>query len=377
MAIMADKRDYYEVLGVSRNANSDEIKKAYRKLAMKYHPDRNSSDKNAEDKFKEATEAYEILSNPEKRSQYDQFGHAGVGAGGFGDAAFHDFQDLFGGFGDIFEEIFGGGRSRRRSTSRHRRGNDLRYDLEISLEEAYRGVEKPIQVPKLINCDACGGSGCVPGHQPETCPQCNGSGQVRLAQGFFSISRTCNHCGGTGQIIKNPCVKCHGSGRAKSSSRVSVRIPPGAMTGLKLKVTGEGESGFNGGPPGDLYIVLIVQDHPVFQREDDDVICEVPISFPQAALGAEIKVPTLSGSVNMKLPAGTQTGKLFRLSGKGMPSLRGYGHGDQLVRVVVETPTRLTARQRELLEEFAAVSGEDTNPQSQSFFERVKQVFGG
>ncbi|HOJ60101.1 MAG TPA: molecular chaperone DnaJ [bacterium] len=374
---MADKRDYYEVLGVSRNATQEEIKKAYRKLAMKYHPDRNSGDKNAEEKFKEATEAYEVLSNPEKRNRYDQFGHAGVGGGHFGEAAFHDFQDLFGGFGDIFEEIFGGGRSRRRSATRARRGNDLRYDLEITLEEAYRGVEKQIQVPKLVHCDACNGSGCVPGYHPESCPQCNGSGQVRIAQGFFSISRTCNHCGGTGQVIKNPCVKCHGSGRAKSSSRVTIRIPPGAMTGLKLKVAGEGESGYHGGPPGDLYIVLSVQEHPVFQRDGDDVICEVPISFPQAALGAEIKVPTLSGTVNMKLPAGTQTGKLFRLSGKGMPSLRGYGYGDQLVRVVVETPTRLTPRQRELLEEFAAISGEETNPQTQSFFERVKQVFGG
>lgn len=379
---MADKRDYYEVLGVGRNASPDEIKKAYRKLALKYHPDRNQGDKSAEDKFKEATEAYEVLSNAEKRRSYDQFGHAGVGAGGFGnggfgDAAFRDFQDIFGGFGDIFEEIFGGGRSRRQTQSRASRGDDLRYDLRISLEEAYRGMEKPIEVPRQVTCEACSGSGCAPGHKPSTCPQCNGSGQIRLSQGFFSISRTCNRCNGSGQIIKNPCVKCHGSGRSMSRRRVNVKIPPGSMTGLKLKIPGEGEAGFNGGPAGDLYIVLSVQDHPLFHRDGDDLVCEVPISFPQAALGAELRVPTMDGKVSMKVPSGTQTGQMFRLAGKGMPSLRGYGQGDQLVRVVVETPTRLTPRQRELMEEFAKISGEETNPQSSSFFDKVKQVFGG
>lgn len=379
---MADKRDYYEILGVGRNASPDEIKKAYRKLALKYHPDRNQGDKAAEDKFKEATEAYEILSDAEKRRNYDQYGHAGVGAGGFGNggfggAAFRDFQDIFGGFGDIFDEIFSGGRSGRRSQTRVSRGDDLRYDLHITLEEAYRGLEKPIEVPKQVACDACTGSGCAPGHKPSVCPQCNGSGQIRLSQGFFSISRTCNRCNGSGQIIKNPCVKCHGSGRTMSRRRVNVKVPAGSMTGLKLKIPGEGEAGLNGGPSGDLYIVLMVQDHPLFQRDGDDLICEMPISFPQAALGSEMKVPTLDGKVTMKIPAGAQTGQLFRLAGKGMPSLRGYGQGDQLVRVVVETPKRLTARQRELLEEFAKISGEETNPQSHSFFDKVKQVFGG
>jgi len=382
---MADKRDYYDILGVKRESSPDEIKKSYRKQALKYHPDRNQNNKKAEAKFKEATEAYEVLSDAEKRRNYDQFGHAGVGQGGFGggghgDAAFRDFQDIFGGFGDIFDEIFGGGgggRSRRGSQSRTSRGDDLRYDLRVSLEDAYKGVDKPIEVPKQVACDACSGSGCAPGHKPGVCPQCNGTGQTRLSQGFFSISRTCNRCNGTGQIIKNPCVKCHGNGRIMSRRRVNVKVPPGSMTGLKLKITGEGEAGFNGGPPGDLYIVLTVQDHPLFQRDGDDLICEVPISFPQAALGAELKVPTLEGNISMKVPTGSQTGQMFRLSGRGMPSIRGYGQGDQLVRIVVETPTRLTPRQREILDEFAQISGEETNPHTSSFFDKVKQVFGG
>ncbi|MEW6235779.1 MAG: molecular chaperone DnaJ [Candidatus Omnitrophota bacterium] len=377
---MAGKRDYYEVLGVSKNASQDEIKKAYRKLALKYHPDRNPDDKDAVEKFKEATEAYEVLGDDSKRRDYDQFGHAGVGGAGFGGpggAAFRDFQDIFGDFGDIFGEFFGGGRSRPRSRSRARRGDDLRYDLEISLIEAYKGVEKQIEVPRQTSCDACGGNGCATGSQPSTCPQCNGRGQINMAQGFFSISRTCNRCGGIGTVITNPCVKCHGTGRVMHRSKVKIKIPPGTMTGLKLKVAGEGEAGYFGGPPGDLYIVLLVAPHPIFEREGEDLVCEVPISIAQASLGAELRVPTLEGSVKMKVPAGTQTGKVFRLSGKGMPSLRGYGQGDQLVRVLVETPTRLTARQRELLEEFATISGEETNPQSRSFFDKVKQVFGG
>lgn len=384
MATMAEKRDYYDILGVSKSASLDEIKKAYRKLALKYHPDRNPGDKKAEDKFKEATEAYEVLSDDNKRRNYDQFGHAGVGAGagdfgagGYGGAAFRDFQDIFGDFGDIFGEIFGGGRARTRSQSRVRRGEDLRYDLEITLQEAYRGTDKQIEVPKQSACEACSGSGCTPGSQPQTCPQCQGTGQTHMAHGFFSISRTCNRCAGMGTIVTNPCVKCHGSGRVMKRNKVRVKVPAGAMTGLKLKVPGEGEAGFNGGPAGDLYIVLFVAAHPIFEREGEDIICEVPISMTQAALGTELRVPTLDGTVKMKVPAGTQTGKIFRLSGKGMPSLRGYGQGDQLVRVVVETPKRLTTRQRELLEEFASISGEETNPQSRSFFDKVKQVFGG
>ncbi|MGI6454611.1 MAG: molecular chaperone DnaJ [bacterium] len=376
---MADKRDYYEVLGIRKDASKDEIKKAYRKLALQYHPDRNQGDKDAEDKFKEATEAYEVLSDPEKRAKYDRFGHAGVngGFGGFGGgAAFRDFQDIFGGFGDIFEEFFGGATGRH-SGNRAQRGDSLQMNLVISLSEAFRGVEKEINVPKQDTCDACSGSGCVPGYTPDTCPQCHGSGQMNYSQGFFSISRPCNRCGGKGQIIKNPCVKCHGSGRVLKEKKVKVKVPPGSMTGLKLKVTGEGEPGYHGGPAGDLYIVIGVEHHDFFEREGDDLICEVPVSIAQAALGADIKVPTMDGQVTMKIPAGTQTGKTFRLAGKGMPSLRGYRQGDQLVKVFVETPTRLSARQRELLEEFAKISGEETHPRTNSFFDKVKQVFGG
>jgi molecular chaperone DnaJ len=380
---MADKRDYYELLGVSRSASKEEIKKAYRKQALKFHPDRNPGDKAAEDKFKEATEAYEVLSDPQKRQNYDQYGHAGVsgsqfGGGGFGRAAYNDFQDIFGGFGDIFEEIFGGGRASGRSgRSRVRRGEDLRFQLDITLEEAYKGTDKQIEVPRQVSCEKCSGSGCAPGYNPESCSQCGGSGQVNLTQGFFSISRPCNRCGGRGQVIKNPCVACNGSGRVHKRRKVNVKIPPGAMSGLKLKVSGEGEAGYNGGPAGDLYLVLHVEDHPIFSREGDDLLCEIPISFTQATLGTELKVPTLNGRVNMKIPAGTQTGKIFRLAGKGMPNLRGYAHGDHLVRVVIETPTKLSAEQRKLLEEFAKISGEETYPRSQSFLDKVKQVFGG
>ncbi len=383
MAIMTEKRDYYEVLGLNKSASKEEIKKSYRKLALKYHPDRNPGDTKAEDRFKEATEAYEVLSDPQKRQNYDQFGHAGVsgagfGTGDFGGAAFRDFQDIFGDFSDIFDHFFGGvgGRSRR-SRSRVQRGDDLRYDMEISLIEAYHGVEKEIDVPRQAVCDSCNGNGCAPGYSPETCSQCGGTGQVSMSQGFFSISRPCNRCGGTGQSIKNPCVKCHGSGRVMTRRKVQIKVPPGTLTGLKLKVQGEGEPGYFGGPPGDLYIVLSVSPHPIFQRDGDNILCDVPISITQAALGAEISVPTLNGKVNMKIPAGTQTGKIFKLNGKGMPNLRGYSRGDQLVRVTVETPTKLNARQRELLEEFAEISGEQTNPKSQSFFDKVKQVFGG
>jgi len=379
MAIMAEKRDYYEVLGVKRNATQDEVKKAYRKLALQFHPDRNPDNKEAEEKFKEATEAYEVICDPEKRREYDRYGHvgvgAGLGAGGFGGAAFRDFQDIFGDFSDIFGEFFGGGR-RSRGRGRARRGDDLRYDMEISLKEAYTGVEKQIDIPRQATCDTCKGSGCAPGYAPETCPQCEGSGQTSLSQGFFSISRPCNRCGGAGQVITHPCVACNGAGRVMRRRKVGVKVPAGSMTGLKLKVSGEGEAGFNGGTPGDLYIVLVVSPHPLFLREGDDLLCEFPISITQAALGTELQAPTLNGSVKLKIPSGTQTGKIFRLAGKGMPSLRGYGQGDQLVRVVVETPTKLTPKQRELLEEFARVSGEESHPQSRTFFDKVRQVFG-
>jgi len=382
MATMAEKRDYYEVLGVDRNASVEEIKKAYRKLALKYHPDRNPGDKQAEDRFKEATEAYEVLASVEKRRMYDQFGHAGVGAGGpggfeFTGQAFTDFSDIFGDFSDLFEGLFGGvGLGGRRSRSRVRRGDDLRYDLQITLKEAFTGVEKTVEIPKQVACEACDATGCAPGTQPESCPQCRGTGQVTASQGFFSISRTCSRCGGRGAVISNPCVACHGTGRVLKRQKVNVRVPRGSESGLKLKIPGEGEVGVGGGPPGDLYIFLTVTHHPLFVRDGDDLLCEVPISITQAALGTEIKVPTMDGRAKVKIPSGTQSGKIFRLRGHGMPNLRGYGYGDQLVRVVVETPTKLTARQRQLLEEFARAGGEECHPQSKSFFDKVKQVFG-
>ncbi len=383
MATMAEKRDYYEVLGVSRTASVDEIKKAYRKLALKYHPDRNPGDKKAEDCFKEATEAYEVLANAEKKRIYDQFGHAGVGAGGpggfeFTGQAFTDFSDIFGDFSDLFEGLFGGfGMRGGRTRSRARRGDDLRYDLQITLKEAFTGVEKEVDIPKQVACEACNSTGCAPGSQPENCPQCRGTGQVTVSQGFFSISRTCSRCGGRGAVISNPCVACHGSGRVLKRQKANIRVPRGTDTGLKLKLPGEGEAGVGGGPPGDLYIFLSVTSHPLFARDGDDLLCEVPISISQAALGTEINVPTMDGRAKVKIPGGTQSGKIFRLKGRGMPNLRGYGHGDQLVRVAVETPTKLTPRQRQLLEEFAKESGEECHPHSKSFFDKVKQVFGG
>lgn len=380
MPSQAGKRDYYEVLGVSRGASKDEIKKAYRKLAMKFHPDKNPGDTAAEEKFKEATEAYEVLSDDSKRQQYDQFGHAGLGGmGGFGAGrhAAEDFPDIFGSFSDIFEEFFGAQRRGGRGGTRARRGDDLRYDLEISLNEAFTGTEKQIEVPRQETCTTCSGNGCAPGYSPEICPQCGGSGQISMTQGFFSISRACNRCGGNGRIIKNPCIACHGTGRQVKHNHVKIKVPAGSMTGLKLKVAGEGEAGLQGGPAGDLYIVISVTSHPIFKRDGDDLLVDVPISITQASLGTELRVPTLEGNVMLKVPAGTQTGRMFRMKEKGMPNVRGYSKGDMLVRVTVETPTRLTTRQRELLEEFARISGEETNPQTQSFFDKVKQVFGG
>lgn len=380
---MATTRDYYEILGVKKAASADEIKKAYRKQAMKYHPDRNQGDAAAETKFKEATEAYEVLSDQQKRQAYDQFGHAGVGAGvgqgGFRKShAYNDFQDIFGDFGDFFDEIFGGGGGRRGGGGRSRvsRGSDLQMEVDITLEEAFRGTDKEIEIPKHVGCETCGGSGCSPGSSPDMCSQCEGTGQIHMSQGFFSISRTCNRCGGVGKIIKNPCVQCHGSGRVQKRHKVKVKVPAGSMTGLKLKLTGEGESGANNGPSGDLYIVLVVRKHQIFEREGDHLICDLPISMTQAALGAEASVPSMDGKLKFKIPVGTQTGKIFKMSGKGMPSLRGYGNGDLLVRVNVETPTKLNAEQKRLLEEFAKISGEESHPQTQSFFEKVKTVLG-
>ena len=371
---VAQKRDYYDVLGVSRGASDEEVKKAYRKLAMKYHPDRNPGDKSAEDRFKEASEAYQILSDAERRAQYDRFGHAAFEqGGGFGGFEFSGagFEDIF---SDIFGDIFGGGRGRGRS--RARRGEDLRYDLRIKFEEAVFGVEKVISVPRLARCDACSGKGTKDGSARTTCAACQGTGQLRFQQGFFTIAKTCGQCGGQGTIIKDPCRSCGGSGVMQKTQTLNIKIPPGVDAGSRLKLRGEGEAGHGGGHAGDLYVVIDVEEHPLFTRRGNDIVCEVPISFPQAALGAEVDVPTLDGKLKMKIPHGTQSGNVLRLRGKGAPDLRGGGRGDQLVQVVVETPRKLTARQRELLEEFARSSGEEVNPLAKGFFDKVKEMFG-
>lgn len=368
------KRDYYEVLEVNQNASDTEIKKAYRRLALKHHPDKNPGDKKAEDRFKELSEAYAVLSDPQKRATYDQFGHAGLeGGGGFTSEGFGfggPFEDVF---GDIFGDIFGAGRTRR---GRGRRGDDLRYNLTISFEEAAFGLDTNIQVPRHETCSACGGTGAKKGTSPKVCPTCQGTGQVRYQQGFFSLTRPCPQCGGTGTIIEHPCPKCHGTGKVRTKKTISLKIPAGVETGSRLKLSGEGESGSHGGPPGDLYVVLSAEEHPIFKREGQDVICEIPISFTQAALGCELEVPTLEGKVSLKVPSGTQSGKILKLAGKGIPTLQGYGRGDQLVVIRVETPTHLTSRQKELLEEFAQEGGEDVHPMGKSFLGKVKELFG-
>jgi len=368
-----EKRDYYEVLGVHRNAQEAEIKKAFRKLAVQHHPDKNQGDKESEEKFKEATEAYEVLSDPQKRAQYDQFGHAGVsGAGGFGGGfggfgAGSPFGDVF---GDIFGDIFGGGGGRSRGQGR--RGDDLLYNLEINFEEAAFGAERKIDVPYAKRCGTCNGSGAKPGTDPITCPTCRGAGQVRYQQGFFSVSKTCGQCNGEGKIVETPCPDCKGKGSTRDTKTLSVKVPAGVETGTRLKMTGEGGQG-KGGPNGDLYIAMAVKDHPLFQREDTNIICEIPISFIQAALGCELEVPTLDGKVAMKIPEGTQSGKIYRLKGKGIPSLHGYGRGDQMVVIRVETPINLNKKQKELLEEFARISGEEIHPMKKGFLNKVME----
>ncbi|MBI3000996.1 MAG: molecular chaperone DnaJ [Deltaproteobacteria bacterium] len=370
---MNGKRDYYEVLGVNRGTSEEEIKKAYRKLALKYHPDRNPGNKDAEERFKELSEAYQVLTDPEKRAQYDQFGHAAFGDGGPFRGGFDftsGFEDIF---GDIFGEFFGTGTGRRRGRVR---GDDLRYNLDITFEEAVFGTEKKIKVPRQGPCDTCHGSGCKPGTSPRTCPTCRGRGQVSFQQGFFNVSRTCTQCRGEGTIISDACGSCNGQGRVRKFHSLSVKIPPGVDTGSRLKLRGEGESGISGGPGGDLYVVIQAEPHPLFVRDGLDIICEIPIGFVQAALGVEIDVPTLEGKVKMKIPPGTQSGKVFRLKSKGVRDVHGYHQGDQLVRVMVETPTHLTGRQKELLKEFAALGGEEVHPLSKGFFEKVRQIFG-
>lgn len=368
-----EEKDFYKILGVSRDASDEEIKKAYRKLAHEFHPDKHSGDKSKEEKFKQINEAYSALKDPESRAQYDRYGYvgSGPGPGGYRDAGGYgaDFQDLF---GEVFSEFFGGGGRRRPAPER---GADLRYDLEISFEEAAFGTEKSINIPRTTICETCSGSGAKPGTQPTTCSTCRGTGQVRFQQGFFSISRPCHACYGTGAFIKDPCSDCKGAGKVKKTSSISVKIPAGVDNGSRLRLTGEGEYGERGGPPGDLYIVISVLTHPIFRREEDDVICEVPVSFAQAALGAEIDVPTLEGPVKLKIPAGTQSGKIFRIKNKGLASIHTGRRGDVQIIIKVETPTKLNKRQKELLEEFAKISGEETTPLRKNFFSKVKEIF--
>ena len=377
---MAAKRDYYEILAVERTATDEEIKKSYRKLAIKYHPDKNPGDKNAEEQFKELGEAYEALSDPQKRAAYDQYGHAafdprmraGRGGGGFHDP-FDIFREAFGGGGSIFDEFFGGGQ--RSDPTGPQRGSDLRYDMEISFEEAANGCEKEITVNKLDSCEHCHGTGREADSKTKVCTTCNGRGQVITSRGIFSVAQTCNRCGGTGKIIEHPCKVCRGAGRKEKSSKIKLRIPAGVDTGARLRSTGNGEGGMRGGPAGDLYVVLHVKAHEIFQRDGDDLICEIPISFVQAALGAEIGVPTLKGREQIKIPAGTQSGTIFRLKGKGIKNVQGYGFGDLHVRVAVEVPTRLNNAQREKLQEFGELCDDNVNPISQSFFEKAKSFF--
>jgi len=370
------KRDYYQVLGVSKTASDDEIKKAFKKAAMKHHPDRNDGNKESEEKFKEAKEAYDILSDPQKRAVYDQYGHAGVdpSMAGAGGAGFGDFADAF---SDIFGDIFGGAGGRGRPQVY--RGSDLRYNLELSLEEAARGAETKIRIPVLTECEQCHGSGAKPGTQPITCPTCGGHGQVRMQQGFFSVQQTCPRCHGAGRVVADPCTHCHGEGRIKQHKTLSVRIPSGVDEGDRIRLAGEGESGINGGPPGDLYVQVHLRQHPVFTRDHNDLHGEMPISFSTAALGGEIGIPTLDGQATIKIPAETQSGKVFRLRGKGIKGVRSNAPGDLHCHMVVETPINLTDRQKELLREFEEISrGHEGkhNPRAKGFMDKVKEFFG-
>jgi molecular chaperone DnaJ len=373
------KRDYYEALGLNRNATAEEVKKAYRQLAVKFHPDKNPGDKSAEDKFKQIGEAYEVLSDPQKRAAYDQYGHSAFdprmrGAGG--GRGFHDpfdvFREVFGGTGSIFDELFGGG---QRDPNSPQRGADLRYDLEISFEEAVLGCEKEITLTKMDACDSCRGTGAESGSASKVCSACGGRGQVISSRGIFSIAQTCPRCEGAGRVIERPCRTCRGAGRRERTSSVKLRIPAGVDTGARLRSVRNGEAGVRGGHSGDLYVVLHVKPHEIFQRDGDDLICEVPVSFVNAALGAEIEVPTLTGPTHIRIPPGAQSGTIFRLKGKGARNVEGYGAGDLLVRIHVEVPTRLNAAQKEKLMEFAELCNADVNPLITGFFEKAKSFF--
>ena len=378
------KRDFYEILGLAKNATEEDIKKSYRKMAMKYHPDRNPDSKGAEEKFKEAKEAYEMLSDPQKREAYDRYGHAGVdpnmgGGGGFGGGGNGGFADAFGDiFGDIFGGAAAGGARGGRGGPQVYRGADLRYNLEITLEQAANGFDTTIRVPSWDSCETCHGSGAKPGTSPTSCPTCAGHGQVRMQQGFFSIQQTCPKCHGTGKIIPEPCATCAGAGRIKRNKTLEVKIPAGIDDGMRIRSSGNGEPGMNGGPPGDLYVEIHIKAHSVFQRDGDDLHCEMPISYATAALGGEIEVPTLGGKVSFTVPEGTQSGKVFRLRGKGVKGVRSGMAGDLFCHVVVETPVRLTDRQKEMLREFESSmseGGAKHSPQSKSWKDKVKEFF--
>lgn len=382
------KRDYYEVLGIEKGASAEEVKKAYRKMAVKYHPDKNPGDKAAEEKFKELGEAYEVLSDAQKRAAYDEYGHAafdprtraGAGRGpGGGGGGFHDpfeiFREVFGGGagGGIFSELFGEGRAA--DPTAPARGSDLRYDLQITLEEAVLGADKELSLTRPETCDACHGRGAEPGSNLKTCTHCHGRGQVVTSRGIFSIAQTCPRCEGAGRIVEKPCRTCRGTGRREKTSTIKIRIPAGVDTGMRLRSVGNGEGGLRGGPSGDLYVFLHVKEHEVFSREGEDLICEVPVRFAQAALGAEIEVPTLTGRASIRIPSGTQPGTMFRLKGRGVKDLQGHGQGDLLVRVAVEVPSHLNAAQKAKLEEFAALCDPASHPRAKSFFDRAKDFF--
>ncbi|MBV8243996.1 MAG: molecular chaperone DnaJ [Hyphomicrobiales bacterium] len=369
------KRCYYDVLGVERTADDGELKSAFRKLAMKWHPDRNPSDKSCEVRFKEINEAYEILKDPDKRAAYNRFGHAAFEHAGSGAA--HGFGDVASAFADIFDDLFGMGGARRGRGGGRERGADLRYNMEISLEEAYFGKTAQVRIPTSVTCEACSGSGAKAGTKPKVCPTCGGQGRIRHAQGFFTLERTCPACQGRGQVIDNPCPSCSGSGRVTRERALSVNIPAGVEDGTRIRLAGEGEAGVRGGPAGDLYIFLAIGSHPFFQREGADLHCRVPISMVLAALGGEIEVPTIDGNHSrVKVPEGTQSGRRFRLQGKGMPVLRSKQTGDMYIQVLVETPQKLSKRQRELLNEFERLSSQDTQPEAAGFFGKVKELLG-
>ncbi len=378
---MSTKRDYYEVLGVSRDVSDEDCKKAYRKLAVKFHPDKNPGDKSAEGKFKELGEAYEVLSDADKRAAYDRYGHSAFQQGGgagpsAGQGGFHDpsdiFSQVFGGRGGIFDELFGGGRS---ESGGNATGSDLRFDLELNFEEAVRGCEKKISVSKLDSCSDCNGSGAQSGSGKVTCGTCRGKGRVIRSNGIFSVQQTCPTCNGQGSNIEKPCRKCHGKGQQERRSEITIRIPAGVDTGIRLRQRGKGEAGFRGAPAGDLYVILRVRAHEIFQRDGEDLLCEVPISFVTATLGGELSIPTLNGPMPIKIPAGTQSSTIFRLRGKGVPSLSNSGSGDLHVRVIVEVPVKLSREQRVKLEEFSAICDESVNPRMKNFFDLAKNLF--